>query len=439
VALTIGAQQQGDQILPLFRGTLGTAQPNLGIGMLRVKPTNVGLEFNPARNFYGLVAEKVTLQWNSQGGGSAGPSLDRFRLGIDKDKNLVFNLGAGGEIDLPAFRSSVFTGTLNGRFSVRDGVLEGIFRGRLTVAIPGNSGAAPEATLSLRRGTNVRSSCPEGSTPQTCQPGFDLRLSAFELKLAGFTMALANPQGLDGGGVTASQVTLKTPAGLSFVGGAGVQMRGLRIAGNGSMSIDGGGFDLPPIRIGSYEFTSVKGFFAKTASEYEFRAGAVMPLPGLSSAGKAQIRADMNFRTRSDGSFLGAGVRLDFRTGSSGIPLGTTGMELVRIGGSFDTGSGTTKIGVTMRAVTSKQIRGIPVATVDGRAELQLQPFALTANAQLSLLVFRAAEASIGIGAGQGFNGGDGFYAQLQIDVRWRRTGRRRYRVGLPSRRAACN
>jgi hypothetical protein len=418
VSLTVGAQQNGNQTLPIFRGTLGAAQPNLGIGMLRIRPQGVGLEFNPARNFYGLVAEKVSLQWNSQGGGASGPSLDGFRLGIDKDKNLVFNLGAGGEVELPAFRSSVFTGTMRGSFSARDGVLAGIFTGRLAVALPGNSGVAPEATLSLRRGKGVQSACPANSTPQTCIPAYDMRLSAFELKLAGFSMALANPQGLDGGGVAASLVTLKTPAGLSFVGGAGVQVRGLRIAGNGSVSIDGGGFDLPPIRAGGYEFTSVKGFFAKTATEYEFRAGATLPLPGMSSSGSKQIKADMTFRTRPDGSFLGTGVKLNFNTGSPGIPLGTTGMELVRLGGSFDTGSGATRVGVTLRAVSTKQLRGIPVATVDGQAQLQIRPFQLTANARLSLLVVQVAQASVGIGAGQGFNGGDGFYAQLTIDVR---------------------
>jgi hypothetical protein len=417
VAITIGAQQQGERVLPLFRGTLGAAQPNLGIGMLRIKPTTVGLEFNPARNFYGLTADKVTLQWNSQGGSSSGPSLDGFRLGIDKDKNLVFNLGAGGEIDLPAFRSSVFTGSLKGSFSAKDGVLAGTFKGKLNVAIPGNSGVAPEASLSLRRGTNVRSSCPTDSTPATCQPSFELKLSAFELKLAGFSLALANPQGLDGGGVMASEVTLKLPTSLSSVGGSSVQVRGLRIAGNGNVSLDGGGFALPPIRAGGYEFTSVKGFFAKSATGYEFRAGATLPLPGLNSSSK-QIKADLTLRTRADGSFLGAGVKLDFRTNSSGIPIGTTGMELTQLGGSFDTGSGTTRIGVTMQATSTKRIGTTPLATLAGQAQLQVRPFQLTANARLTLLVVQVAEASVGIGHQQGFNGGDGFFAQLTIDVR---------------------
>lgn len=418
VALTIGAQQVGEETLPLFKGTLGAAQPNLGIGMLRIKPQGIGLEFNPARNFYGLVAEKVSIQWNSQGGGASGPSLQGFRLGVDRDKNLIFNLGAGGDFELPAFRSSVLTGKLTGSFSVKDNVLTGNFNGTMAVALPGNSGAAPTVTLTLRRGKGVRTSCPDNSTPETCLATYDMRLSAFEVKLAGFTMALANPRGLDGGGIAASQVTLKMPPGLSFVGGAGVQVRGLRIAGNGSVSIDGGGFELPPIKAGGYEFTSVKGFFAKTATEYEFRAGATLPLPGMSSSGGRQIKADMAFRTRPNGSFLGAGVKLNFTSSAPGIPLGTTGMELMRLGGSFDTGSGVTKIGVTLRAESSKRLRNIPVATVDGQATLQVRPFALTANAKLSLLVVQVAEASIGIGAGQGFNGGNGFYAQVTIDVK---------------------
>lgn len=414
--LTIAAEEVDGTLKPLVRGTLGAAQPNLGLGPLRIRPQNVGLEFNPADNFYGLVAEQVALQWNAQAGGQSGPALRGFRLGVDRDRNLRFALGSGGELSLPEFRSSVLRGRLSGRIGAENNVLSGQFSGNLSLALPGNSGGSTAARLTLRAGQGVAASCAAGATG--CLPRYAMDLSALELKLAGFTIAVDDPSGIEGGGIRAEKALLKAPGGLSFIGGTGVEVRDLAISGSGDISVAGGGIALPTIRAGGYEFTSAKGYFAKTAGGYEFRAGAAMPLPGISTTSGRKLDVDLAFRTRPDGSFLGTGVKIDFNGGSRGIPLGSTGMELTRVAGSFDTGSGSTKIAVTMRAVSSKQLRGIPIATVDGAAELQLRPFQLTANAKLALLVVEVARASVGIGAGQGFNGGDGFYAQLTVDVK---------------------
>lgn len=417
VILTVAAQRTAGGIKPLIRGTMGAAQPNLGLGPLRIKPQGVGLEFNAITNFYGLTADRVALQWNSQTGGQSGPALSGFRLGVDRDKNLVFNLGGGADLDLPEFRSAVLSGKLRGSIVARENVLTASLSGTMGIVIKGNTGAAPTVSLTLRSGRGVQSSCAPGSAG--CLPAYAMSLSGFELKLAGFSIALSDVRGQDGGGIAAGRAVLRVPAGIAIIGGAGGELRNFRISGAGSVSIDGGGIELPTLRVGGFEFASARGFFAKTTTDYEFRAMAVVPLPGVSSAGSdKKLMAGLTFRLRPDGSFLGAGARLEFNTGSPGIPLGTTGMELRRISGSFETNSGRSTISVTMRAVSQRTLKGLALATVDGTAELQLKPFKLTANARLSLLVFEVARASVGIGAGQGFNGADGFNVQATVDLK---------------------
>jgi hypothetical protein len=408
----------GNGITTALSATLGTARLNLGVGPLRIRPQSVGLLFDPEQDFYGLTAERVAFQWGVDAGGQSGPDIAGFRLGVDKDKNLKFSMGAGGTLDLPDFRTGALTGSFRGSIAALDNRLEARLDGALRVALPGNFGLVPTATLTLRRGTGVVESCPPNQPG--CLQAVDFKLAAFDIKLAGFTLALQNPRGF-GGGFAADRVLLRPPAGMSFAGG---EVRGLKVNGKGDVSFDGGGISLPPIRLGKIQFADVKGFFARSAAGYEFRAEGTLPLPGLTgkqiggAAGREgkQIRAQLTIRTQPTGAISSLGVTVDFKTGSPGIVIGSTGMELLEIGGRFNLDSNTVKVGVRMKAGSQLRVGNLPVVSLNGDAELQFNPTRFKANAALSVLVVDVARASMGIGAGEGFNGGDGFNVAFELD-----------------------
>jgi hypothetical protein len=244
-----------------------------------------------------------------------------------------------------------------------------------------------------------------------------MTLSGFELKVAGFTLGLTNPRGTPDGGYAADKVTLKVPVGINSFGG---QVTGFKVTGSNDISIIGGSFELPPLTIGKISFVGVKGSFVKTSTGgYEFRGAGVMPMPGLDPSGGPagkKIAVDVIVRTQANGDFSGMGVKVEFSTGVPGIPIGSTGMELLAIGGSFDLNNGTAKIGVSMKAGSTLRIGSLPVATLNAKAELQIDPFLFTTNGELSILIFKMASAQMGVGAGQGFNGDEGFNVSFEIN-----------------------
>jgi hypothetical protein len=197
-------------------------------------------------------------------------------------------------------------------------------------------------------------------------------------------------------------------------------VNGLTVKGNGDVTITGGGFELPPLQIAGLNFVGLKGSFLKTPTSYEFKAGGTLTLPGLDPTGGPagkKISVEVTIRANAQGGLSGLGASVSFQTTGPGIPIGQTGMELVGMGGSFDVNAGTVKIGVNIKAASKPKIIGIPLVSASAAAELQLNPFKLSANASLSILIFNVASASVELGNGAGFNGGPGFNLKFNIDV----------------------
>lgn len=409
--LQIGARQMNGQWQPYMNTALPNLKPTLWVSRLGLQPAGLSMVLDPATNFFGLAADQVTLLWDGVMGSQANGKLTGWKLGIDRDKNLVFNIN-GTVVDFPEIRSKTFTGRLRGGFTVQDGVVTVALNGTLGLNLPGNAGVTTGATVTLRSGRNVRPSCQPRQA--NCLLSDEMKFTTFGFKVAGFSFLVENPRGYYGG-FAADQARLTLPRGVKSFG---AQVNGLKVDGYGNFSLSGGGIELPPLEISGYQFVGLKGNFAKTTSGgYEFKAAGIMPMPGVDpSAGKRSITAELTFRTTVAGDFQGLGVAVNFRTTSPGIPLGTTGMELLEIGGRFDLTQGTAKVTVSLRAASQYRIASLPLVTVRGNATMQVNPFALTANAQLSVLVLDVANASFGIGAGQGFNGGAGFNVSFEVD-----------------------
>jgi hypothetical protein len=414
MAITISAEKVDGFLVPFGRGTFKVpTPPELRIGPLSfVLPATTALVIDPRQNFFGLEAQQVTLRWNGSFGGKSGVSSN-FKLGVDKNRNMVFRL-AGGTVTMPELSTGALSATLNATFNVDRDLFNVFLRGTARLKLPGNSGVAPTVEMELNSGRIV---C-KTATQTACFKPYAMRLSGFELKVAGFTLGLNKPRGTNDGGFAVDVATLKVPVGAGTLGGS---VTGFVVTGSGDVRVTGGSFELPPLQIGKFSFVGVRGSFFKTnAGGYEFKGRGVMPLPGLDPSGGAagkKLTVDLAIRTNAGGDFSGLGVGLEFQTNSPGIPIAGTGFELLKIGGAFDLNNSTAKISVTMRAGSQLQVVGVPVASIDAKADLQVNPFLMTANAELSLLIFKVANAGFGIGAGQGFNGGTGFNVSFDVDA----------------------
>lgn len=408
--LELGAKQIGGQLITFGKGVLRNAnRPALSFGAFSLGlPAATGFVLDPQRNFYGIEAEQVALTWKGNLGGQTGVETS-FKLGVNSQRALVFSL-SGGTIAMPQMRSGALSTQLTGTVNNVNDTVTFVLRGTARLFLPGNSAVAPTAELTIKSGKEV--------CFKSCGPTYAMKLSGFELKVAGFALGLKDPRGTDDGGFAADVVTLKVPTGINSFGG---QINGFKVTGTGDISITGGSFELPPLQIGKLSFVGVKGSFVKTTTGgYEFRGAGVMPLPGLDPSGGPagkKITVDVIVRTAPTGDFSGMGVKVLFSTGVPGIPIGTTGMELLSISGTFDLNAGTVKIGVALRAGTSARVGPLPVATINAKADLQINPFMFTANGELSLLIFKVANASLGIGHQQGFNGGPGFNVSFTINA----------------------
>lgn len=429
VSLRISRKVVNGQPKPIFEAGLQNVSPKLGT--LTANLTGVTLAGDSAENFFGIKATTAALQWPAAMGGKTAAGVGGFKLGINKDKGLVFAL-ANGTISTPEFDSTVLKGALSGTVGVVSSTVTIVVSGTLQLKVAQNTGVGTTANMTIRAGKNV---CPEtppatspfavkpGVTPPPCLKRYEESLTGFNLKLAGFTLGLTNPKGLEDGGFAADQVSFALPAGIAGLGGS---ITGFVMHGNGDVEIAGGGFELAPITIGGFQFVGLKGSFTRPPSGgYEFTAGGKMPLPGMEpGTNSSGISAAITIRTNGQGNFNGAGVVVTFTAGAAlpGIPIGSTGMELRTIGGSFDLNNNTAQIGVTMGAATISRLplpppANLPLAKVDGNLLLQLNPFLFSANAKLTLVIFNVATASVNVGDGQGFSGNPGMNVSFNVSA----------------------
>ena len=271
--------------------------------------------------------------------------------------------------------------------------------------------------------------CP-GSPPPPPPPApkpFELKLTGFSFKLAGFGLTVTTPRATDDGGFAADNVAVSLPIGMisSLGGGSGITVQGFAIAGDGDVAIQGGGFELAPITVGSVQFVGLKGIFVRKANGgYEFQAAGKLPLPGIEpGANSGGIGVSVVVRLANSGDFGGMGVVVDFGSPPlPPIPIGSTGMNLTKITGSFDLNNQTVTIGMTLTATSKFQIPlgnlgSLPLAKANGSIVAQFNPFKLVGNTSLSILIFQVASASVRMGSGEGFDNGDGMNAQANVNA----------------------
>jgi hypothetical protein len=405
----------------------GISQMNPKLGVLQANLTNVLLVADSIDNFYGIKAQTVALQWPPHLGGRTAAGVQDFRLGVDRDKKVKFSMG-GGQVSLPEFESKALKGSLAGTVSAISNTVQFTLTGNLAVNLPRNSGASTTANMIIRAGKGV---CPaedpnaptalppllspvKGGAPQapSCQKPYEQNLSAFGFKLVGFTFVMSNPKGLADGGFAADAAQVALP--LNASGSLGFGVSGLRVRGAGDIEFSGGELSFPPIVISGKQFVGLKGgFFRMPDGGYELRAGGTFPLPGLEPGGNGPgIGALVTFRNNPNADTIGGGVALTYTAApGTGIVIGNTGMELTGVSGGFDVNGSTAQILLGMRATSLLRIPppvNLPIVTFNANATTQINPFAFNANANVSLLIFEVANTQLGVGPGNGFNGGGG-------------------------------
>ncbi|HYN88479.1 MAG TPA: hypothetical protein VER55_08105, partial [Ardenticatenaceae bacterium] len=409
-------------IRTVFNATLPDVAWNMGPLLFKLK--NVTIGGGSAENFYGIKAGEVKVQWASSFGGQTGPGLSGFKLGVTKSKKLVFQL-AGGSFQSPAIQNGVFKGTnLNTQVSVVGDTAVLTVTGSLQVVLPGsNTGANPVLRAVIRGGKNVRSTCGSGA-PANCIKRFEAGLAAFNVRVAGFGIGIAEPRLRDDGGFQAISATLSLPPGL---GNLKATITGFVIEGDGDVSITGGEFELPPLQIANTNFVGLKGGFSKSpAGGYRFIAGGTMALPGLdpsaaAGGGTTRIAVEVVFETeppggRDGGKFRELGVKVSFQA-RPGFPIGNSGMELTKLSGEFNLKQGQVTIGVGVGTESTLRLVNFPVVSVEGNATLKVNPFRLDLSAEVRLLIFKIATATIQVGDGAGFNGGKGVHVEGNVSA----------------------
>ena len=461
VILKVGRSEVSPNVFrPVFTAGLQNISPK--IGSLTFNLQGAVFSGNAAENFWGIKATSAALQWPAHLGGQTAAGINDFKLGVELDasKNKKFKVAlGGGAVSLPPFENQVFRGNLAGTLGVISDTMVITGTGTFNVKLPGNANSGGIATTAiLRYGKGVQAPTPPAPPPATgpiCKrPGglflgcatalaaavdadplkeFDLRLSGFSFKIAGFGMTVTNPKGLEDGGFSADNVAASLPAGIVFdnIGSGadtnGITIQGIVVNGLGNITIQGGGFEIAPIKFGGYQFVGLKGTFIKLPTGgFEFRAGGKLPLPGIEpGANGGGIGVDVSIRTKPDNSVDGFGVVVSFTAGGAipKIKLPSTGMSIVQMSGSFDMTAGQSTIAVTLTATSDLalplgSLGSIPIAKAVGNVTVQPPPnFRMSANAKLSILIFDVAQASVGIGQGYGFNGGPGLNVSFTVNT----------------------
>jgi len=448
VILKIGrAQDTGGQFKPIFQAGLTNFQPKLGA--MKFKLQNATFVGDAAQDFWGIKATNVDLQWPPHLGGQTAAGVGDFQLGMGNNRQVKFKLG-NGTVGLPTFENNVFRANLQATVAIVQETIVMTGTGTFAIKLPGNqnsAGVVGQAILRYNRdvtidppavavasspnricfnplGTPTTCPAPGVPPPSTEQQPLELKLAGFELKVAGFKLNVVNPRGLADGGFAVDSAALSLPTGLSVQSNpsGGLAVQGLVVKGNGDITIQGGGFELPPVAVGSVQLVALRGNFVKLSNgNYEFQAGGKLPLPGAETNGG--ISLNVVIRTTNTGNFAGMGVKVEvFSPPLPPIPLGGTGFNLTRVQGSFDLNNGTSTItlGVTAASqfgIPLGSLGTLPIATTDGSITAQFNPFKFSGNVSLKVLIFQVANAAINIGAGQGFDGGQGMNAVVNVNA----------------------
>jgi hypothetical protein len=455
IVLKIGrAQDTNGQFKPVFQAGLTNFSPKLGV--MTFKLQNATFLGDAAQDFWGIKATNVDLQWPAYLGGKTAAGVGDFQLGMGNNKQVKFKLG-NGTVGLPQLENNVFTANLQATLGVVQETIVMTGTGTFALKLPGNQNSAGiigQAILRYNREVNatpqsqqvvastvgapqkiclgpggIRVTCPGTTPPPPTGPkAFEMKLAGFEVKVAGFKFTVVNPVGTDDGGFAVQSAALSLPTGLAVDNppAGGIVVQGLAVKGNGDFSIQGGGFELPPVKVGNVQLVALRGTFLKntTTNLYEFHAGGKLPLPGAEpGSANGGISLNVIIRTNTSGNFAGMGVTVEiFSPPLPPIPLGSSGLVLTRVTGSFDLANGTATIGMGVTAASQFGIPlgalgTLPIAKADGDITVQFNPFKFTGTVKLSVLIFEVANAAVRIGDGEGFAGGNGMNAAVNVNL----------------------
>ncbi len=168
ISLKISRKVVNGQPKPIFEAGLQNISPKLGTFTANL--TGVTLAGDAAENFFGIKATTAALQWPATMGGKTAAGVGGFKLGINKDKGLVFAL-ANGTISTPEFDSSVLKGNLSGTVGVSQATVTFVLSGTLQLKVAQNTGVGTTANMIIRAGKTVCPETPPATSPIFLKPG----------------------------------------------------------------------------------------------------------------------------------------------------------------------------------------------------------------------------------------------------------------------------
>ncbi len=284
-------------------------------------------------------------------------------------------------------------------------------------------------------------------------------IANFELPLAGLTLAMNElilEQENNDYRLTAKQPRIQIPAEWGGLGGgipsAQISKEGLKFSGQ---------FEMPDIRAGGF-LLKLKGGITPVTGGYEIAASGELGIPNLPGVGGCSVNAGVVLYAGTDGSrnlvihpldtvtlpppptyssmswirqpddSQAVALRLRELTAGlncqGGIPIGATGIVLVKLQGTISLRPNDQFVQVTLGLASRIKLGDVPVVSGEGSAKITTAPaFGLDLSAAISVLSYQAASAEVSISEAQGFRtkielSPPLFYASLEIKA-WSKDG----------------
>ncbi len=375
----------------------------------------------------GLSVAKGTLTLPEDMGGVTATVSD-----VRIDKNGLSIGGGGVGIPLPDFDMG------GGVFKVTDGMLtfeisaDHTFKVTISATIQlqvKSLDASATASISVDSLGNVTGS-----------------VESFSITVAGLGLAIEEAR-IDKDGFFAAKAAFQVPGSW---GGLTAEVYNISINKDG-ISIGGGKFKLPDVKVGSITLAGLEGSFIETDEGYEISAGGKFVIPGLGGGSNCGIAVSVTFfvdksgqtvalieavekTTPAEKQSVGAQRAAPVPGGESvsslkeisaegrmhpsnftpddvdeiegfalrnvtvalegcAIPIGETGFYLTRVSGSLTLNQGTTRIDLGVTVTGGPTVFGVAAISGDVDLGLQFNPFELDMEGAISLFsIFKMAE-----------------------------------------------
>ncbi|GIW07198.1 MAG: hypothetical protein KatS3mg060_2003 [Dehalococcoidia bacterium] len=430
----------------ILTGTLSDVVLNAGIVRFDLKQLAfTGSTAGGSNSFWGIDANDARLRFPESLSPNAGAQLTDFRVGMNPSGELSVFLG-GLSAATPPIASGVLSGTTaSANFATVDNHLVLTFTIGLSLKLAGGATEAitqttlfnPELKLVAQSGPRARASCTPSQGAQGCRVAFRGTIERFAFNAAGFRIDVKQPRLRTDGGFETSTAAIAAPFGAGQVPGVGageltVSVQNLVMTGAGQLTIAGGEFSLPPLEFGDISFPTLRGSFKSVTvggkPGFRLEARGKLVLPGLES-GPQSIGLDVSIvvQTLANGKFDEAGVSIAFFVPAAalGIPIGSSGLAIVGMSGSFEIADATTSTpdivfsaGITIQSIDGFTIPGTSfsaaLVTIQGNVTVDTKPFSIVAETVVKFLIFQMARAEVALGMGQGI--GSGFGARFTFE-----------------------